>query len=104
MPLVVLDCGSISTSNTLRPATARYVDRLIAVVVFPTPPFWFAIAYTFATGRFHTFHLTMPACCSISCYCMDIVTNASIRSNCELTHSPITPYNQNRTVCLLANY
>src|SRR5947208_11273038 len=56
MPLVVLPCGSISTSNTLRPAAARYVARLIAVVVLPTPPFWFVMAYTFDTGYFRTFH------------------------------------------------
>src|SRR5713101_5450602 len=57
MPLLVLDCGSISTSNTLRPAAARYVARLMAVVVFPTPPFWLAIAYTFDTGCYRTFPL-----------------------------------------------
>src|ERR1051326_2291815 len=45
MPLVVLDWGSISTSNTRRPASARYVARLMAVVVLPTPPFWFTIPY-----------------------------------------------------------
>src|SRR2546426_10824456 len=56
MPLVVLACGSMSTSKTLRPAAARYVARLMAVVVLPTPPFWFAIAYTFDTGCFRTFH------------------------------------------------
>src|SRR5947207_14590587 len=33
IPLLVLDCGSISTSNTLRPEAARYVARLMAVVV-----------------------------------------------------------------------
>src|SRR5712692_3451161 len=61
MPLVVLACGSMSTSKTLRPAAARYVARLMAVVVLPTPPFWFAIAYTFDTGCFRTFHAGLPS-------------------------------------------
>src|SRR2546425_7451460 len=56
MPLVVLACGSMSTSKTLRPAAARYVARLMAVGGLPTPPLWFAIAYTFYTGCFRTFH------------------------------------------------
>ncbi len=87
MPLLVLDCGSISTSSTLRPAAARYVARLMAVVVFPTPPFWFVIAYTFDTGYFRTFRLTMAimAICKllylVLAECKDIVTNASLRSN-----------------------
>src|SRR6266851_638749 len=67
MPLLVLDCGSISTSNTLRPEAARYVARLMAVVVFPTPPFWFVIAYTFDTGYIRTFHLTIAGCISHAC-------------------------------------
>src|SRR6266704_1856993 len=57
IPLEVFAWGSISTSNTLRPAAARYVARLMAVVVFPTPPFWLAIAYTFDTGCYRTFPL-----------------------------------------------
>ena len=38
--------GSRSTSSTLRPRMASAAERLMAVVVFPTPPFWFAIART----------------------------------------------------------
>ena len=38
-PLVVFPCGSKSTVSTLCPASARQADKLIAVVVFPTPPF-----------------------------------------------------------------
>src|SRR6266700_1462629 len=57
IPLEVFAWGSISTSNTLRPAAARYVARLMAVVVLPTPPFWLAIAYTFDTGCYRTFPL-----------------------------------------------
>src|SRR5512147_654295 len=41
-----LACGSRSMSRTVRPRMARAAARLIAVVVFPTPPFWFAIAMT----------------------------------------------------------
>src|SRR5690606_37309206 len=43
-PLVALPCGSMSTTGVRRSATARHAPRLIAVVVFPTPPFWFAMA------------------------------------------------------------
>jgi len=42
-----LACGSRSTSSVLRPRIARAAARLMAVVVFPTPPFWFATAMTF---------------------------------------------------------
>src|SRR5690606_27777048 len=40
--------GSASTRSTFLPARARPAARLMAVVVFPTPPFWFAIAMIFA--------------------------------------------------------
>ena len=47
-PLVALACGSMSINNTLSlPNAARQVERLIAVVVFPTPPFWLAMATIF---------------------------------------------------------
>ncbi len=36
--------GSTSTSSTRAPASARQAARLTAVVVLPTPPFWFATA------------------------------------------------------------
>ena len=39
-------CGSRSTTSTCSPASARQAARLTAVVVFPTPPFWFARAKT----------------------------------------------------------
>jgi hypothetical protein len=32
------------------PNPARYAARLIAVVLFPTPPFWFTMATTVATA------------------------------------------------------
>src|SRR5271166_4932631 len=43
-PLVEFDCGSQSTSRVLTSAAAREAARLMAVVVFPTPPFWLATA------------------------------------------------------------
>jgi hypothetical protein len=36
----------MSTKSTRFSATASEADRLTAVVVFPTPPFWFATAMT----------------------------------------------------------
>src|SRR5208282_1125670 len=45
-PLVEFDCGSQSTSSVFTSAAASEAARLIAVVVFPTPPFWLAIAMT----------------------------------------------------------
>src|SRR5687768_16199372 len=47
-PEVALPCGSASTSNTLLPHVAITAARLTAVVVFPTPPFWFATAIILA--------------------------------------------------------
>src|SRR5216684_9308799 len=43
-PLVLLPWGSKSTSNVRFSAAPRHAARLIAVVVLPTPPFWFATA------------------------------------------------------------
>src|SRR5688500_1022649 len=37
-------------SSVRRSATAKLAARLTAVVVFPTPPFWLAIAMMRATG------------------------------------------------------
>src|SRR2546426_2932395 len=45
-PLVELPCGSASMSSVFRSAVASEAARLTAVVVLPTPPFWFAIAIT----------------------------------------------------------
>src|SRR6267378_3686156 len=53
MPLVAFPCGSRSTSSTRRSETASDAARLTAVVVFPTPPFWFAIARTSAISPSH---------------------------------------------------
>src|SRR5688572_8917191 len=43
-PIVALPCGSRSISSTRRCVAASEAARLTAVVVFPTPPFWFATA------------------------------------------------------------
>ena len=39
-----LACGSASMSSTFRSKAANEAAKLIVVVVFPTPPFWLAIA------------------------------------------------------------
>src|SRR5271170_6549567 len=49
-PVEALPCGSRSTISTSSPMAASAVARLIAVVVLPTPPFWFAIAMTRGRG------------------------------------------------------
>src|SRR5215469_13960275 len=43
-PLVLLDCGSRSLTRTWAPRSASAAPRFMTVVVFPTPPFWFATA------------------------------------------------------------
>ena len=47
-------CGSASTSSTRRPRRIRACPRLTAVVVLPTPPFWFAIAMQRGMGLYHS--------------------------------------------------
>src|SRR5215471_4751516 len=60
-PLEALACGSRSTKSVGRSAAARLAARFTAVVVFPTPPFWLAIAMTllihalFGTRRIPSF-------------------------------------------------
>src|SRR5690348_12118038 len=46
-PLVLLDWGSASTTRTWTPRSASAAPRFRAVVVLPTPPFWFAMAIVF---------------------------------------------------------
>src|SRR3954454_21848362 len=46
-PVEAFPCGSRSISKTFSPTAAKAVAGLMAVVVFPTPPFWLAIAKTF---------------------------------------------------------
>src|SRR6185437_7925062 len=46
-PPVVLAWGSQSISSVLSPSSASAAARLMAVVVLPTPPFWFTTASTF---------------------------------------------------------
>src|SRR5438552_4381307 len=50
-PMVALPCGSRSTSNTLRFMAARLAARFTLVVVFPTPPFWLAMAMILVKAR-----------------------------------------------------
>src|SRR4026208_2413244 len=42
----LLACGSRSRSRTRFPLRAKAAARLMAGVVFPTPPFWLAMAIT----------------------------------------------------------
>src|SRR6185295_9855782 len=42
--IVLLACGSRSMSSVRFPRSASAAARLMAVVVLPTPPFWFAMA------------------------------------------------------------
>src|SRR5262245_26639341 len=42
--IVLLACGSRSMSSVRLPRRASAAAKLMAVVVFPTPPFWLAIA------------------------------------------------------------
>ena len=46
-PLVALPWGSRSTKSTFFPISPNAAERLIAVVDFPTPPFWLMMAITF---------------------------------------------------------
>src|SRR6266446_573312 len=57
--LVAFACGSRSTIKMRWPRSASAHPRLTAVVVLPTPPFWFAIATIFI---FRTGERTQRAC------------------------------------------
>ena len=46
--LVALACWSMSTRRVLIFLRASAADKFTAVVVLPTPPFWFAIENIFA--------------------------------------------------------
>src|SRR6476620_9669268 len=47
-PLVAFPWGSASRMSVRRSAIASEAAKLTAVVVFPTPPFWLAIAIMWA--------------------------------------------------------
>ena len=47
-PELALPCGSMSITRVRCSAMARDAARFTAVVVLPTPPFWFVIAMTLA--------------------------------------------------------
>src|SRR5437588_2977317 len=51
LPMVALPWGSRSMRSTRRWVAASDAARLTAVVVLPTPPFWFALAMTRFMGR-----------------------------------------------------
>ena len=53
--VVRFPCGSASTNKTFFPSFARATPNESVVVVFPTPPFWFAIAITFVSCIFPSF-------------------------------------------------
>ena len=65
-PEVALACGSRSTRSTLRSRAARAAPRLIAVVVFPTPPFWLAMAMTRPMVNPNVPRGTLPDPCRLS--------------------------------------
>ena len=50
-PEVQFAWESRSMSSTRWPRRARAWERFMAVVVFPTPPFWFATAMTFTNRK-----------------------------------------------------
>src|ERR1700722_3040960 len=50
-PMVALPWGSRSMSNTRRLVAVSEAARFTAVVVLPTPPFWFATAMTRFMGK-----------------------------------------------------
>src|SRR5437868_7056847 len=56
IPEVAFPCGSASTSSTRCPQFAIIAARLTAVVVLPTPPFWFATAIDFIFARKLTYY------------------------------------------------
>src|SRR5216684_3361399 len=49
-PLVAFPCGSQSTSRVASPATPSAAERLIAVVVLPTPPLRLAMQMILPTA------------------------------------------------------
>lgn len=50
-PEVQFAWESRSMSSTRCPRRASAWERFMAVVVFPTPPFWFAMAITFTSRK-----------------------------------------------------
>lgn len=50
-PLEEFPCGSTSTRRVFFPFAPSAAERLTAVVVLPTPPFWFATAMIFPIVR-----------------------------------------------------
>ena len=77
--------GSRSMMSTFLPKADTQEDRLTAVVVLPTPPFWFAIATIFATrilpsGKFWLFHMEHSQLCPLVSRRADISTSSIAHS------------------------
>ena len=72
LPIVALPCGSRSMSRTRCPCAARLAARLTAVVVFPTPPFWFATQKIFAIVW------CVPFCCLDKSECAVMLTRLPV--------------------------
>ena len=53
-PLLALACGSASMRRIFFSKVASDAARLMVVVVFPTPPFWFAKAIIFPIVKYDT--------------------------------------------------
>src|SRR5262249_46230925 len=59
-PVVALPWGSRSTRSVGRSASASPAARFIAVVVFPTPPFWLTIARVLANPTRRLYVVNVP--------------------------------------------
>ena len=79
----------ISTTSTFCPTSARHADRLIDVVVLPTPPFWLAIAIILPTLRlffytvlvmFHVKHDISVSCKSMLNIDLIIISRFALRA------------------------
>src|SRR4029077_142677 len=62
-PPVELACGSQSINRDRTSAAAKEAARLMAVVVFPTPPFWFATAITIPMSFLESNEKPLPVEC-----------------------------------------
>src|SRR5262249_32969449 len=88
-PVVALPWGSESMRRTLKSFAASEADKLIAVVVLPTPPFWFVTAITllkfsyasimrFTWNMRTVFHVKQCGCCGAH----------PTESGCDVLRSP----------------
>ena len=75
--IVKLAWLSRSTSSTFFPAAASAAPRLWVVVVFATPPFWFAIAMTFTVLHSPYISYTTTPAGTLGAYLMCVLCVAS---------------------------